>query len=116
MTLQEFKERARVAQITRDLSAYTLAVEEYCKANDVDVWQITRRLMELIEKEQTIAQIDTVLDLAKVPNIETLEVFITNAMSTGELLDEVIEIKDEVRALYKNLIDLTSTLSQHRDT
>ena len=116
MTLQVLKEKVRIAQITKDLRSYILAVEGYCKANDIDVWQITRQMMELIEKESTIIQLDTVLDLAKVPNIETLEIFITNAMSTGELLDEVTDIKDEVRDLYKKLIDLTSTLSQHQDT
>ena len=75
MTLTELREKTRVAQITKDLQGYVYAIEDYCKTNNIDVWQITRRLMELIEKEQTLNQIDTVLDLARVPDIETLNIY-----------------------------------------
>lgn len=116
MTLEEFKERARIAQITRDLYAYIIAVEDYCRANEVDVWQITRRLVEVIEKEKTIDHVETLLDLAGVETLDDLEVFIATSEPSADLIEDLNSIKDDVRILYKKVIDLTSTLSQRQDT
>lgn len=108
MKIQELKDKLRTAEITKDVLYAVSVVEDYCRANDIDLWRTARRIEDLVEHETSLDRLSVIMDLADAKNLHELEEFVVKSMHKNDLdierVEELTQIKQELRRLYCSLL------------